>query len=341
MNDWHERRRGVRPPRRRSTLALVVCVAALCVSLAVPTLGHASGTVDQQQTLWITGSFLVCGDSINGAQIFTAGRSGLLDTVGLFVSVLSEPSASLDVQLRTVTASGLPGSSVLAAASVRSAAVDPRLGQELLFPFASPAAIAAGGRYALVISSAVPCSPVLSRPWAVNFGYPTSYTVGEGYVSFDAGTQWTQLAPQFDFAFKTYVTPPYSATFLRPLDGSTDPAHPLMNAVRNGRVIPIQAQIVNGSIPVTGTDVPAPNVTVAPRLVDCTAAASNSEPIAARAAGSSNTADELRWDAASQEWIYNLDTGALGLASGNCYRIDLKVNGNQTAGQFAFVKVTR
>jgi hypothetical protein len=39
--------------------------------------------------------------------------------------------------------------------------------------------------------------------------------------------------------------------------------------------------------------------------------------------------------------FYNLDTNALGLVTGNCYRIDVSVNGAQIANAFAVFQPTK
>ena len=47
----------------------------------------------------------------------------------------------------------------------------------------------------------------------------------------------------------------------------------------------------------------------------------------ADAGQSSAGTNQFHYDAGAQARVYNLDTRALGLVTGNCYRIDLSVNG--------------
>ena len=47
------------------------------------------------------------------------------------------------------------------------------------------------------------------------------------------------------------------------------------------------------------------------------------------------------YDADAQAWVYNLDTKALGLVTGNCYRIDVAVNGTLIANAFAVFQPTK
>ncbi len=45
------------------------------------------------------------------------------------------------------------------------------------------------------------------------------------------------------------------------------------------------------------------------------------------AAGASNTGNLFRWDSSGPFWIYNLDTSALKMNVGNCYRINVYYGG--------------
>jgi hypothetical protein len=125
-------------------------------------------------------------------QTFTAGSTGLLDTVSLFAS----PTVSLaggTVEIRTVSG-GLPTTTVLASQTVTSAA----LNAMVQTTFAAPASVTAGTVYALVFAPA-------SGFTTLGTGVP--YAGGEAVVTQDDGTTWQSSAGFFgDWAFETYVT---------------------------------------------------------------------------------------------------------------------------------------
>jgi hypothetical protein len=130
----------------------------------------------------------------------------------------------------------------------------------------------------------------------------------------------------------------YTVTFLQPLDQSTDPANPVKNVGKNGRVIPVKVQIHSSD----GTDVtnasnPTVTMTVS-HLPSC--ASSTSDAVETYApAGSANTDGLFRWD--GMDWAYNWDTSTSGLTSGDCYRINIVLNGTQIASAFAIYQPVR
>jgi hypothetical protein len=114
----------------------------------------------------------------------------------------------------------------------------------------------------------------------------------------------------------------YTIHYLTPIDESTLSIYRL-NTGKNGRVIPVKVQINKNGVPVeTGT--------VLMRVMgsNCTADDGNSlvEEYADAGSSSGNT-NLFRWNAGTPGfWIYNLDTKALGLATNNCYRLDVYLN---------------
>jgi len=114
----------------------------------------------------------------------------------------------------------------------------------------------------------------------------------------------------------------YTIHYLAPIDESNLSTYRL-NTGKNGRVIPVKVQIYkNGVAFETGT--------VLMRVMgsNCTADDGNSLVEEYADAGSSNGNTNLfRWNAGTPGfWIYNLDTKALGLATNNCYRLDVYLN---------------
>jgi len=144
-------------------------------------------------------------------------------------------------------------------------------------------------------------------------------------------------------AFVVGAGAPASAQFLQPLDQSADPTNPVLNTGKNGRVIPVRVTITNGTMPVTGSDTPTPFVTINVSKLESCSSTAGSDPIESFAdAGSSSAGtNQLRWNALAGEWDYNLDTKALGLITGNCYRIDISLNGSQLSNAFAVYQPTK
>jgi hypothetical protein len=142
--------------------------------------------------------------------------------------------------------------------------------------------------------------------------------------------------------FQTGSPPAFTEQFLPPLTQSTDPANPAINTGKNGRVIPVKVQIGQGTTAITDLNTPGPITIAVSKLASCSSTV-GSDPITAYAdAGQSSAGtNQFRYDPLGQEWIYNLDTTALGLVAGNCYRIDVSVNGTRIANAFAVFGPTK
>jgi hypothetical protein len=85
-------------------------------------------------------------------------------------------------------------------------------------------------------------------------------------------------------------------------------------------------------VPQTDTQIPAGSLTV--KVISFTCGSSPSiDPVEVYAdAGASNgNTNQFRW--AGGHWIYNLDTKALGLTTGGCYRIDVYLDGVKISTQ--------
>lgn len=136
--------------------------------------------------------------------------------------------------------------------------------------------------------------------------------------------------------------PSFTDHFLQPLTESSDPANPVLNTGKNGKVIPVKVQLSQGGTAITDTNAPGPVTIAVSKLASCSTSA-GSDPIAtyADAGQSSAGTNQFRYDAATQAWVYNLDTKALGLVTGNCYRIDVSVNGSQVTNAFAVFQPTK
>jgi hypothetical protein len=149
-------------------------------------------------------------------------------------------------------------------------------------------------------------------------------------------------ASEFVVASEPPSEPPFSQHFLQPLAQSTDRANPVINVGKNGRVIPVKVQITQGSTEITDVNAPGPVTIAVSKLASCSSSA-GTDPIETYADSGQSSAgtNQFRYDATAQAWVYNLDTKALGLVTGNCYRIDVSVNGTQITNAFAVFQPTK
>jgi hypothetical protein len=182
-----------------------VALVALGV-LALAPAGAWAQTLDQQQTSFAAGSGAIAGPELtpaSKAQTFTAGLSGELDQVDLALAQPTTPSVGpLTVEIRNVVG-GAPGTTVLASAAVPAASV-PTVDQGLAFvevPFDSPAAVAAGGQYAIVAYTGG------SDVYGWGRAGTDAYAGGTRVDSDESPpSTWFPFPPD-DFAFRTYVAP--------------------------------------------------------------------------------------------------------------------------------------
>jgi hypothetical protein len=133
-----------------------------------------------------------------------------------------------------------------------------------------------------------------------------------------------------------------SDQFQEPLAQSSDPANPIINTGKNGKVIAVKVQISQGGVPVSNLTAPGPITIALSKLAVCSTLA-GTDPVTsyADAGQSSAGTNQFHYDATSGVWIYDLDTKALGLVTGNCYRIEVAVNGTQITDPFAVYQPTK
>ena len=217
----------------RTRIALAAAVAALSLTVAVAP--ASAGTVDQQQTGHGNNAAVIGYDSgWLWTQVITAGRSGGLDQVDLPLYRDDATTGPLTVEIRDAPG-GVPGSNVLASASLPATAV-PAPGfnlpvPDVAVPFASPAPVLAGSQYAIVAHSS---NSEIYYWWG---GPGNVYAGGQGFYSDPAiaPTTWT---PDFfisDFVFKTYVTSYDFTGFSSPVDNP-----PTVNKAKAGSSIPVK-----------------------------------------------------------------------------------------------------
>jgi hypothetical protein len=184
---------------------VVGVIAALALALVVVASASA-GVLDQQQTTVDGANGIAGGEGgASWAQTFTAGLSGQLDRVDLYLDTGGDPrDGPLTVEIRNVEG-GVPGSAVLASASVP--ATDPPLPAGFVeIPFESPATVVAGTQYAIVAYTA----RHNSYSWGVALS--NAYADGGECVNPFSPPEYSRfwICHAIDLAFKTYVAPTIS-----------------------------------------------------------------------------------------------------------------------------------
>jgi hypothetical protein len=184
---------------KRYVLALV---AGILLLVLVP--GSATalvpGDLDQHSNL-VPNSL---GSVADQAQTFTAGRTGSLDDVELYLN----GSGTITVTIQSVSG-GLPDGTVLATATAAPAGAAGWVD----FAFASPASVTSGVMYAIVFNTG-PDAAV----WGTAAGDPDNYSSGQALRN---NGIWGANPFIGDFGFATYVST--SAAASTPPSNSTPP----------------------------------------------------------------------------------------------------------------------
>jgi uncharacterized repeat protein (TIGR01451 family) len=169
---------------------LAVLPASVIALLLLTSTVAALGTLDQQAGPFGTGRGYGVGVPRPIAQTFTAGLSGLLDTVALMPL---QSMAGFEVQIQSVSG-GVPTGTVLATGTTASTTIN----DWVQIAFGSPATVVAGTQYAIVIV-------VTTQPNLWDAALTDSYAGGSHLVTdFATGTIWTNADGVM--AFQTYVT---------------------------------------------------------------------------------------------------------------------------------------
>jgi hypothetical protein len=133
---------------KRRALALALCAGLLLPGLMPgATLAIATPVyLDQSNTTYTS--------NVSGklAQTFTAGQSGILSQVDLFLASLNSGGATLSVSIYPTDASGTPVTTgtALATSGIASVPYNASTGVWIEFSFASPCSVTAGTMYAIV-----------------------------------------------------------------------------------------------------------------------------------------------------------------------------------------------
>jgi hypothetical protein len=164
-----------------------------------------ASTVDQSAGLYYpAGSFanMQCPNQLTRAQTFTARRTGVLDKVSLrfFDNADATNDVRADIAIRTVDAAGRPGATTLGSGAF-AGAVD-NAGGFTVVSLSSPAAVVAGTKYAIVISTSAVCNGA----WRLSLD-------SMGFRSYGGGSYWTTTTTDLsrfidgdrDLPFQTWV----------------------------------------------------------------------------------------------------------------------------------------
>jgi hypothetical protein len=167
---------------KRRALALSAGLLLALGLMPGSTLAIVPGTLDQHNDPGVG----VAGGAVNLAQTFTAGKSGLLSGVDLYLSLVGGGSLTASIE---ATASGLPTGSALASGS---GAVSATAGW-VHFAFPTPLSVVKDSVYAIVIN------PTAGGVW---HGSTNTYPGGQAFGDF---APWQAFDVPADFGFRTYV----------------------------------------------------------------------------------------------------------------------------------------
>ena len=172
------------------------------------------------------------------------------------------------------------------------------------------------------------------------------------YATFTPGTIWNQALPFSKFSGATTYTLVSKATdnasntttrsatftinvididYLTPLDDST-PTAIIKNTGKNGRVIPVKVNVYANGVIQTNTQIAAAALTIKVIGMTCGSTAAV-DPVETYADAGMSNAGTNEFRASGNGWIYNLDTTALKLSTGNCYRLDVYLDGVKISTQ--------
>lgn len=274
-----------------------------------------------------TDSFTFQATDSHGAQSNLATATILVQNTATGQNVQVVPTSSVTITFSSVSIAGIT--------TATSSTTGP----------AAPAGFVVSGLYWNLATTAAFTAPVeVCLAFASTDANPRLYHYENGVgVDVTSRINGNQVCGNVS-SFSPFVvlSPAYADHFLDPLTQTTDPSHPVINTGKNGRVIPVKVQVSQDGTAITGANAPGPITISVSKLASCSSSATT-DPVDlyADAGQSSAGTNQFRWDATSQSWIYNLDTKALGLVTGSCYRIDVSVNGVQVTNPYAVFKPTK
>ena len=204
-----------------STLKLGVgLVIALAALFGQGGAAHAVGDLDQSVTGTSPSSTGIQSTQSVG-QIFTAGRSGLLDRVTLELRKTGSTGA-ITVSVFNVV-NNLPSGTALATQQIAAASVGTSWAV-VTVDFAAPATVAAGTQYAIFLEAPTTSYTysMMAPPTGGFYDWASENNpLATGYSVFRVNSSWSSSAG--DMRFATYVTAPTPPAQNSPQQGNTQP----------------------------------------------------------------------------------------------------------------------
>jgi hypothetical protein len=192
------RENRVRRVGRGTKTALLVATAAFIGMCAT---ASAAGELDQSFTRPTSLFNVISSVCPYAGQTFTAGRTGWLAAVEVEVFAgEGVPLPLLSVEIRGVTASGVPSSEILGRTTLASSSS--LLGQQIVFP--QRIHITAGQRYAIVVHYDGELGDFGEGLWSG--GVENQYRAGALVIRCGGGT-WQTVSDGYDVHFQTYIEP--------------------------------------------------------------------------------------------------------------------------------------
>lgn len=189
---------------------------------------QAAGTLDQSNSSPYYSTSSLLGAQDGNGQTFTAGISGLLTNVDVYVSRASV-NADLNVSIYAVSA-GLPTGSALASTTIAASSIS-AVGGLVGAAFTTPARVEAGTQYAITLTSTLTAG-------FYNMGFSSGGYAGGGAIVITQLSHPNFISPpgNSDLIFNTYVEsvfsgdtpPPVMQQFGMPVSGTCDAAAPIV-----------------------------------------------------------------------------------------------------------------
>jgi hypothetical protein len=192
----------------RNHLAYSRVVASVAIAgglVLVSPAGALAGTLDQSQTNTAGElNFGGTGNPPQRAQTFTAGITGQLDQVDVYVvRNCAAITFGITVEIRALQA-GVPADTVLASANVPAASIATTGVTAIPVTFSNPATVTLGTQYAIVLAApGAPDCDFSQGPYQWAVALDNVYLAGSA-LERESGSNW-QGAGNYDHAFKTYV----------------------------------------------------------------------------------------------------------------------------------------
>ena len=209
----------------RSTVIALGTLGVFGLSSGV---AQAATTLDQSFETGSTVGYAPVKSTFSAAQAFTAGISGALTSVDLFLNYYGSPTSTLNLDVLAASAS-LPTGPSLASTSVTRTDVLAS-GSWVTFTFSMPVNVVAGSEYALMLTS--------STTVTNEYGWRVASAGGAGRYSDSSSSGYGSyvLDPTYSARFRTYVTtadsgptpPPVMQQFGMPASGACDAAAPIV-----------------------------------------------------------------------------------------------------------------